>query len=388
MKGSLFSRILHRFYRISGFYPRFSWLSNRFRAGLCAVLLMVCVPVTANNAEHWLRQGQTFMAQGDDKAAFERYRQAAEQGNADALFLTGVARIRGVGTDKDQVQGLKDIEQAAAKGQKVGQFTLGYLYKKGLTGKVDYQQAVHWFRLAAEQGLALAQVAMGTHRAQGLGIAEDPDEAQRWFRKAYAQGNNLAGYNLAILMLKQDRSERQRGLNILHRTAEAGHILSQTTLSGLYREGRYGMSKDTDKMLFWLEKAAKQNHVLAQLSLGSVYLSGKHIPVNGKKAVFWLEQAGLRNHVMAQLALGSSYVKGTAVKRNLAEAYSWFSLAALTGHEKAAELRDQLAVRLTAQQLTQAQKATKKRFDVIQKSSGKQSDTLDFLNDEESLLRL
>jgi TPR repeat protein len=368
--------------------------------------LMFSLPLYANDVLQHLQQkaqkgdveaqlelAREYGKKQDFSSAIIWYQKAAQQGHADALFLLGVSQIKGQGTQVNQSAGLKNIRKAANKGQRVAQFTLGYLYKKGVikskSGKASLKSANQWFKLSADQALPVAQVALGTHYAKGMGVEKDLTQAATWFRKAYAQGNNLAGYNLATLFLKPKKtaSEHKRGLNILQRTAENHHALSQIALANLYRKGSYGLKQDGGKAIHWLKQAAENNSSLAQLSLGAIYLKGELVPANGSKARYWLSQAAGKGSSIAQMSLGAALIKGTVLPRDLTEAYIWFSLAATSGNKKSAKVRDQLASRLTVEQLARAQqKAGELHQSLKEQRKPKEKLILPEMSDEESLM--
>ena len=58
----------------------------------------------------------------------------------------------------------------------------------------------------------------------------------------------------------------------------------------------------------------------------------------------------------AQRLLGEMYAKGQGVAQNLVIAHQLLSLAAANGAEGAEELRDELAAKMTAAQITEAQR--------------------------------
>jgi peptidoglycan hydrolase-like protein with peptidoglycan-binding domain len=57
----------------------------------------------------------------------------------------------------------------------------------------------------------------------------------------------------------------------------------------------------------------------------------------------------------AQYILGSMYAQGKGVLQDYAQAHAWFNLAASKGHEKAALYRDEIAMKMTSNQVARAQ---------------------------------
>ena len=99
---------------------------------------------------------------------------------------------------------------------------------------------------------------------------------------------------------------------------------------------------------------------MAQTNLGGLYLNGLGVPQDDEKARQWFEEAAAQGFADAQIALGGLYAFGHGVPRNYGRAYMWLILAA--AHSKgipqndAADLRDEVARRMTPAQIAEAQK--------------------------------
>lgn len=309
------------------------------------------------------------------------YKVAAENGNIRALFIVGMAEIRGIGVQKNPTSGIKKISSAAKKGLDVAQFSLGYLYQKGKLGPVDYDKAHQWYLAAAKQQLAVAEVALGSLYAKGWGVEKNFDQAEKWFRHAYAKGHMVGGYNLAILMFKrgQSRGDLLRAINIFKRTAESGHTPSQLALSKIYLQGKKpDLLPSSEKAIFWLQKAAGQGSSQAQLSLGRLYLKGELLPTNAELAFYWLNKSARQGLVKAQLGLAAAMIKGDVLPKNLPEAYVWLSVASASGHAKAHEFKERLAKALTHERIWESDlKARKIMIDISNHSIKEKKEPLD-----------
>jgi hypothetical protein len=113
----------------------------------------------------------------DDLKALQ---QKAEQGDAEAQFMLGIAYIGGLGVPQDSAQAFQWIRKAALQGNASGQSGLGAMYEGGNGVTQDYAQAAAWYRKAAEQGAATAQALLGKLYRDGKGIPQDSIEALKW----------------------------------------------------------------------------------------------------------------------------------------------------------------------------------------------------------------
>ena len=112
---------------------------------------------------------------------------------------------------------------------------------------------------------------------------------------------------------------------------------------------------------------AKQGVAKAQFNLGVMYERGQGVPKDSAEAVRWYRRAAEQGFAKAYFNLGNMYDMGQGVPQDYAEAYIWFSLAAAGGQETAPpRWRDSMAAKLTPDQLRDAQREAKRRWERIQ----------------------
>ena len=119
---------------------------------------------------------------------------------------------------------------------------------------------------------------------------------------------------------------------------------SASEQSGNYREA-----------LEWYRKAAEQGYAPAQVNLGSLYAEGQGTPQDFQEALRWYHKAADQGYAPAQFNLGIMCVmnQGT-LSKDYVMAYVWFSRAAMQGDEDAKQAKEQVAIQLTAGEMTQA----------------------------------
>ena len=166
-------------------------------------------PVTAGPVE----EGKAAYEAEDYSTALRLWKQAAEQGNADAQYGLGDLYLDGLGVEQDYAQALNWYRKAADQGNAQGQIAIGYLYRLGKGVLQDYVESVKWYRLAAEQGNANAQYVLGSNYHAGRGVPQDNVQAHMWLNLAAAQGRFAAGEfrnGIAADMTPQEIEEAQR----------------------------------------------------------------------------------------------------------------------------------------------------------------------------------
>jgi len=120
----------------------------------------------------------------DYAAAVKWYREAAEQGFAEAQYNLGMMYYTGEGVPQDYAEAAKWYLKAAGQGIASAQFYLGLMYDRRQGVPQNFAEAVKWYRMAAEQGNAEAQYNLGMMYFAGLGVPKDYAVAHMWFHLA------------------------------------------------------------------------------------------------------------------------------------------------------------------------------------------------------------
>ncbi len=154
----------------------------------------------------------------------------------------------------------------------------------------------------------------------------DPESAMKWFKLSADQGYAPAQYNIGRMY--GDWCAKGRGK---------------------WNERNYA------EALKWYQKAAEQNYPPAFTAIGTAYKEGHALTQSYKESLNWFRQAAAYNDPVAQYELGILYDGGHNFQANEPEAYKWFTLAAAQGHPLATKARDNVARKLTAEQLDEAQ---------------------------------
>ena len=315
---------------------------------------------------------------GDDVAAVEWYRKAADQGFAEAQFNLGKMYSAGLGVGRNKKeaenwyrkaadQGFADAQcslgemldasrsckfsqeavewyrKAAEQGLADAQFNLGKMYAFGSGVSKNEKEAVHWFRKSAEQGFADAQFSFGMTLYNGRGGDQDHQEAAKWFRKAAEQGiaeaqNNLGAMCGEGLGVGKDQKE---AANWYRKAAEQGIAVAQFNLGAMYEQG-VGVDKDEKEAVKWYRKSAEQGFADAQFNLGVMYEEGVGVGKDEKEAVKWYRKAADQGLAEAQCNLGVMYDDGLGVGKDKKEAVNWYRLAAKQGNKDAKNALRQL----------------------------------------------
>lgn len=140
----------------------------------------------------------------------------------------------------------------------------------------------------------------------------------------------------------------------LQAKAMDGDPRAQFDLGVCYRFGQ-GVPRSEAMAVKWYRKAAAQGYAKAQYNLGVSCDFGQGTPKDHAAAVAWYRKAAEQGHAKAQYNLGVSYKYGQGVALDRTEAYAWLTLAAANGAKIALRSREDVARRLSPQELEWAQ---------------------------------
>lgn len=301
------------------------------------------------------------------KKAYEQIREAADEGNAIALYMMAEYFWEGYGVqhinnqkaiayfkksyeagyavagydvaaslpdgspEQDEIRNhAKDnILELANEEDVFAQTNAAWGYREGYGTAVDHVEAVKWVRKAAEQGFARAQYDLGWMYQYGRGVERSDEKAAGWYLKAAEQGLARAQRNLGFMYeygRGVERSDAKAAEWVL-KAAEQGLADVQNVM---YKNGR-GVEQYYVKTAGWYLKAAEQGYAEAQCNLGYMYANGTGVEQSYVKAAEWFLKAAEQGDADAQYHLGVMYRDGTGVERSDEKAAEWYLKAAKQG---------------------------------------------------------
>jgi TPR repeat protein len=137
--------------------------------------------------------------------------------------------------------------------------------------------------------------------------------------------------------------------------AEQGHAESQFGMGLLYANG-FGVPLDDDQALKWYRLAADQGHAQALCNLAVMHANGWGVPQSDEEAFKWYSLAAEHGATEAQSSLGTMYSGGFGAAQDNVQAHKWFTIASELGDQSAAFTRDDLAARMSAEEIAEAER--------------------------------
>ena len=246
------------------------------------------------------------------------------------LFATGCVSVSG-GTEPSAQSGeaVGDIGVGAMSGDADAQAALGFELLRGHGVPRDCRTAMKYFLKAANQGEVSSQLMLGELRREGCGtMQKSRTKSLEWFRLAADQGNAIGQYEVGVAYLDGDT-----------------------------------VPQDDVEANEWFRLAADQGHIGAAFNIGLLNERGMGLLQNYSEAEKRYLQSAKQGHVAAQSQLGTLYATGPKMFDRPVEAYAWLSVAVASGDKSTADLRDNVARLLSAEQFTEAQKLAAEYFE-------------------------
>lgn len=231
---------------------------------------------------------------------------------------------------------------------------------QGALSPEDYDAAIRRLRLRSHYD-PQARYLLGLIFEEGIGVDADREIAASLYLRAGREGNAKAQFRYAYMLWEgitwsSTDSERYEARDIF---SYASPTITELARSGdaeaLYMLGYlYGTGKafpiDREEARNWYLKAAERGHAVAQYELGEYYKKRDE-----REALKWFRRSAENGYADAQFFLGDAYRWGVhGVRPDKVEAMTWYSLAAANGHAGATYARDELAKKMTPEELTAA----------------------------------
>ena len=237
---------------------------------------------------------------------------AIELGNmAGKYILAEISEQEYLGDSEELYKaGFKVIKEKVEQGDLHYSNVLGYAYRFGIGTKKDIEQAIKVFTPSAEQGNAMSLGHLGEIYFE-QGKVED---AKKFTLKSAEKNNSKAQLNLSFI-----DDDTEKSLYWLNRAAENNEISAIMNLAYYYHD------KDIKKAASYYQKAADLDDDQAVVELSYLYENGEGVEKNDEKAVELLDKAvGLENFE-AMNKLSIRYLEGRGVERNYEMAEALFN---------------------------------------------------------------
>ena len=226
-------------------------------------------------------------------------KEAADLGHADALFFLAMNAVES--GDLEQARAYAD--SAIELGNMAGKYILAEISEQEYLGDSEelYKAGFKALKEKVEQGDLHYSNVLGYAYRFGIGTEENIKQAIKVFTPSAEQGNAMSLGHLSEIYLEQDKIEKAKPLML--KAAEKNNSKAQLNLSFI--------DDDTEKSLYWLNRAAENNEISAIMNL-AYYYHDKDI----KKAASYYQKAADLDDDQAVVELSYLYENGEGVEKN------------------------------------------------------------------------
>ncbi|QFU15555.1 SEL1-like repeat protein [Microvirga thermotolerans] len=185
-----------------------------------------------------------------------------------------------------------------------------------------------------------------------------PAETPADLRQAALSGDAAAVYEIALKAAEGRGLPRDPALafRLFERAAQAGLAPAQERLAALYDKG-IGTQRDAKLAVAWYERAARGGNLRSMHNLATLLAAGALGRADYAAALRWYREAAEAGIRDSQFNLGVLHASGAGTRKDPAQAFRWFALAAAQGDAEAARKRDEVAARLSPEELAAARAA-------------------------------
>ena len=184
--------------------------------------------------------------------AYDYFKAAAGQGDANGLYNLGMCHLRGLGTPQDDQSAFNCFRSAAEKEHPEAINNIGLFFREGRVVDKDLELSTKWFEKSASYDNAYGQFNFALALQKGDGVAQDEVRAAKLLARA-AEGEcveAIDAYGVALWKGRGVREDPEAAFRQFLRAAEAGYPPAMENLSTCYQLGK-GVKADERRSLEW-----------------------------------------------------------------------------------------------------------------------------------------
>ena len=227
---------------------------------------------------------------------------AASRGEAWAQTKLGKAYVTNIEDTQLQQRGVELLRQAAEQDDAEAIYLLATLSSAGVAVEQSSLNAFEQMKRAAELGFAEAQLELAMMYFEGRGVALNKDTTELWLREAAGRNHIEAQFLLGRTLLVSAEADRKaEGESHLERLLNSGHAPSAIFLADAVGNGKFGLVKDEFRAESLLKPFADEGNADCQFLLGALYKFGDLFVGKRDQAFLLVEKAAKQGHPDALL---------------------------------------------------------------------------------------
>ena len=253
-------------------------------------------------------------------------------------YRIGKMYAAGLGTEQDYLQAVDWLTLSADENYKYAQYSLGSLYYHGKGVAQDHETAFALYTRSADQSFPYASFELGKMLRDGIGCEKNQQDSDRRFKEAFLgfvaleeqSHDDKLQYRLGWMLLNgvgTDKDEA-RAKEYFDKAASVGNPFACYQLAKLILSDEKAPPQDVEKALGYLRKAVEAENPYAAYFLGKLYEKGQHVPQNIAEAIRLYTLSAGQDNDFAAYRLGKLYLGGEGVLKDVESAIRWLTFAA------------------------------------------------------------
>ncbi len=253
-------------------------------------------------------------------------------------YRIGNMYAAGLGTEQDYLQAADWLTLSADENYKYAQYSLGGLYYHGKGVDQDHETAFALYTRSSDQSFPYASFELGKMLRDGIGCVKNQQDADRRFKEAFLgfvsleeqSHDDKLQYRLGWMLLNgvgTDKDEA-RAKEYFDKAASLGNTFACYQLAKLILSDEKAPPQDVEKALSYLKKAVEAENPYAAYFLGKLYEKGQHVPQNIAEAIRLYTLSAGQDNDFAAYRLGKLYLGGEGVLKDVESAIRWLTFAA------------------------------------------------------------
>ena len=253
-------------------------------------------------------------------------------------YRIGKMYAAGLGTEQDYLQAADWLTPSADENYKYAQYSLGGLYYHGKGVDQDHETAFTLYTRSADQDFPYASFELGKMLRDGIGCVKNQQDSDRRFKEAFLgfvaleeqSHDDKLQYRLGWMLLNgvgTDKDEA-RAKEYFDQAASVGNPFACYQLAKLILSDEKAPPQDVEKALGYLRKAVEAENPYAAYFLGKLYEKGQHVPQNIAEAIRLYTLSAGQDNDFAAYRLGKLYLGGEGVLKDVESAIRWLTFAA------------------------------------------------------------
>ena len=253
-------------------------------------------------------------------------------------YRIGKMYAAGLGTEQDYLQAVDWLTLSADENYKYAQYSLGGLYYHGKGVDQDHETAFALYTRSADQSFPYASFELGKMLREGIGCVKNQQDSDRRFKEAFLgfvsleeqSHDDKLQYRLGWMLLNGVGTDKDepRAKEYFDKAASVGNPFACYQLAKLILSDEKAPPQDVEKALGYLRKAVEAENPYAAYFLGKLYEKGQHVPQNIAEAMWLYTLSAGQDNDFAAYRFGKLYLGGEGVLKDVESAIRWLTFAA------------------------------------------------------------